>query len=285
MKILLATEKPFAAAAVNGIREIVENEGHELVLLEKYTDKAQLIEAVSDADAMIVRSDKVTADVIDAAKNLKVVVRAGAGYDNIDTKACTEKGIVVENTPGQNANAVAELAIAMIIFMSGNFARISRSSSTVIVRFSTTTLSFRRLFISPSAIAPMACFIDTHLGMVLPRGRIIVSSKSNSSFRCTDSWHMASTSAGSFWYFPLERVSSTNCSTESSGSTGQLSAWMSGELPTPLATRVTDAPPATAASAALHPARPPPIIITSLLTITIAVLDLFRFLLREPRHP
>ena len=120
MKILLATEKPFAAAAVNGIREIVENEGHELVLLEKYTDKAQLIEAVSDADAMIVRSDKVTADVIDAAKNLKVVVRAGAGYDNIDTKACTEKGIVVENTPGQNANAVAELDIGMMIYMSRN---------------------------------------------------------------------------------------------------------------------------------------------------------------------
>lgn len=120
MKILLATEKPFAAAAVDGIREIVEGEGHELVLLEKYTDKAQLIEAVSDADAMIVRSDKVTADVIDAAKNLKIVVRAGAGYDNIDTKACTEKGIVVENTPGQNANAVAELAIGMMIYMSRN---------------------------------------------------------------------------------------------------------------------------------------------------------------------
>ena len=120
MKILLATEKPFAAAAVNGIREIVESEGHELVLLEKYTDKAQLIEAVSDADAMIVRSDKVTADVIEAAQNLKVVVRAGAGYDNIDTKACTEKGIVVENTPGQNANAVAELAIGLMIYMSRN---------------------------------------------------------------------------------------------------------------------------------------------------------------------
>ena len=120
MKILLATEKPFAAAAVNGIREIVESEGHELVLLEKYTDKAQLIEAVSDADAMIVRSDKVTADVIETAQNLKVVVRAGAGYDNIDTKACTEKGIVVENTPGQNANAVAELAIGMMIYMSRN---------------------------------------------------------------------------------------------------------------------------------------------------------------------
>lgn len=120
MKILLATEKPFAAAAVDGIREIVETAGHELVLLEKYTDKAQLIEAVADADAMIVRSDKVTEDVIAAAQNLKIVVRAGAGYDNIDLKACTEKDIVVENTPGQNSNAVAELAIGLMIYMSRN---------------------------------------------------------------------------------------------------------------------------------------------------------------------
>ena len=120
MKILLATEKPFAAAAVDGIREIVETAGHELVLLEKYTDKAQLIEAVADADAMIVRSDKVTEDVISAAQNLKIVVRAGAGYDNIDLKACTEKDIVVENTPGQNSNAVAELAIGLMIYMSRN---------------------------------------------------------------------------------------------------------------------------------------------------------------------
>ena len=120
MKILLATEKPFAAAAVNGIREIVETAGHELVLLEKYTDKAQLIEAVADADAMIVRSDKVTEDVVAAARNLKIVVRAGAGYDNIDLKACTEKDVVVENTPGQNSNAVAELAIGLMIYMSRN---------------------------------------------------------------------------------------------------------------------------------------------------------------------
>ena len=120
MKILLATEKPFAAAAVNGIREIVETAGHELVLLEKYTDKAQLIEAVADADAMIVRSDKVTEDVVAAAQNLKIVVRAGAGYDNIDLKACTEKDVVVENTPGQNSNAVAELAIGLMIYMSRN---------------------------------------------------------------------------------------------------------------------------------------------------------------------
>ena len=120
MKILLATEKPFAAAAVDGIREIVETAGHELVLLEKYTDKAQLIEAVADADAMIVRSDKVTEDVVAAARNLKIVVRAGAGYDNIDLKACTEKDVVVENTPGQNSNAVAELAIGLMIYMSRN---------------------------------------------------------------------------------------------------------------------------------------------------------------------
>ena len=120
MKILVATEKPFAAEAVNGIREIVEAAGHELALLEKYTDKAQLLEAVADADALIVRSDKVTADVVAAAPKLQVVVRAGAGYDNVDLKACTERGIVVENTPGQNSNAVAELAIGMMIYMSRN---------------------------------------------------------------------------------------------------------------------------------------------------------------------
>ena len=120
MKILVATEKPFAAAAVNGIREIVEKAGHELVLLEKYTEKSQLLEAVADADALIVRSDKVTAEVVEAAKNLKIVVRAGAGYDNVDLKACTDRDIVVENTPGQNSNAVAELAIGLMIYMSRN---------------------------------------------------------------------------------------------------------------------------------------------------------------------
>lgn len=120
MKILVATEKPFAAAAVNGIREIVENAGHELVLLEKYTEKSQLLEAVADADALIVRSDKVTAEVVEAAKSLKIVVRAGAGYDNVDLKACTDRDIVVENTPGQNSNAVAELAIGLMIYMSRN---------------------------------------------------------------------------------------------------------------------------------------------------------------------
>lgn len=120
MKVLLATEKPFAAAAVSGIQDILEKGGHELVRLEKYTDRSQLLEAVADVDAMIIRSDKVTAEVVDAAKQLKLVVRAGAGYDNVDLQACTDRGIVVMNTPGQNANAVAELAIGMMIFMSRN---------------------------------------------------------------------------------------------------------------------------------------------------------------------
>ena len=120
MKVLVATEKPFAKKAVDGIREIVEAAGYELALLEKYTDKGQLLEAVADADAMIIRSDKVTSEVIAAAKNLRIVVRAGAGYDNVDLAAATERGIVVMNTPGQNSNAVAELAIAMMIYMSRN---------------------------------------------------------------------------------------------------------------------------------------------------------------------
>lgn len=116
MKVLVATEKPFAAAAVNGIKAEIEAAGHEVVLLEKYTEKAQLVEAVKDADAMIVRSDKVTPDVLDAAGKLKIVVRAGAGYDSIDTAYAKEKGVVVENTPGQNANAVAELVFGMLVF-------------------------------------------------------------------------------------------------------------------------------------------------------------------------
>ena len=120
MKILVATEKPFAKKAVDGIREIVEQAGYELALLEKYTDKGQLLEAVADADGIIIRSDKITAEVIAAAKNLRIVVRAGAGYDNVDLAAATERGIVVMNTPGQNSNAVAELAIAMMIYMSRN---------------------------------------------------------------------------------------------------------------------------------------------------------------------
>ena len=120
MKVLVATEKPFAAAAVNGIRSIVEGAGYELALLEKYTDKSQLLEAVADADALIVRSDKVTKDAIDAAKNLKIVVRAGAGFDNLDLEACSARKIVAMNTPGQNSNAVAELVMGFMVYMSRN---------------------------------------------------------------------------------------------------------------------------------------------------------------------
>ena len=120
MKVLIATEKPFAKSAVDGIKEILEGAGHTVVLLEKYTDKSQLLDAVADVDAMIVRSDKITCDVLEAAPNLKIVVRAGAGYDNVDCCKAKARGVVVMNTPGQNSNAVAELAIAMMIFMSRN---------------------------------------------------------------------------------------------------------------------------------------------------------------------
>lgn len=120
MKILLATQKPFAAAAVAGIRNIVEEAGYELAILEKYESAEELKAAAADADAMIVRSDKVTKEVIEAAKSLKIVVRAGAGFDNLDLESCSAHGVVAMNTPGQNSNAVAELAIAMMIFMSRN---------------------------------------------------------------------------------------------------------------------------------------------------------------------
>lgn len=120
MKVLLATQKPFAAKAVSGIREILEAAGHELVLFEKYAEQSELVAAVADAEALIIRSDKVTAEVIAAAPKLKIVVRAGAGYDNVDLAAASEAGVVVMNTPGQNSNAVAELAIAMMIFMCRN---------------------------------------------------------------------------------------------------------------------------------------------------------------------
>ena len=116
MKVLVATEKPFAAAAVEGIRKEIEAAGNQLVLLEKYTEKAQLLDAVKDADAMIIRSDKVDSEVLQAAKQLKIVVRAGAGYDNIDLAAATAHNVVVENTPGQNANAVAELVFGLLVF-------------------------------------------------------------------------------------------------------------------------------------------------------------------------
>ena len=120
MKVLVATDKPFAKAAVDGIRNIVENSGNELCLLEKYTDVNDFYQAVADVDALIVRSDKVTKEVIAAAKNLKIVVRAGAGYDNLDLAACTERSIVAMNTPGQNSNAVAELALGMMVYMARN---------------------------------------------------------------------------------------------------------------------------------------------------------------------
>ena len=116
MKVLVATEKPFAAAAVAGIKAEVEAAGNELALLEKYTEKAQLLDAVQDADALIIRSYKVDAEVLDAAKQLKIVVRAGAGYDNIDLATATAHNVVAENTPGQNANAVAELVFGLLVF-------------------------------------------------------------------------------------------------------------------------------------------------------------------------
>lgn len=120
MKVLVATQKPFAPAAVKGIEEILVKAGHAVTVLEKYADEGELIAAVSDVDAMIVRSDKVTPKVLAAAGNLKIVVRAGAGFDNIDLAESKARGVIVENTPGQNSNAVAELAIAMMIYMSRN---------------------------------------------------------------------------------------------------------------------------------------------------------------------
>lgn len=120
-KVLIATEKPFSKVAVDGIRAVTDKAGYELALLEKYTEKAQLLDAVKDADALIVRSDKVDAEVIAAAKQLKIVVRAGAGFDNLDLQACTARNIVAMNTPGQNANSVAELVFGMLVYGVRNF--------------------------------------------------------------------------------------------------------------------------------------------------------------------
>ncbi len=123
MKILVATEKPFAPVAVGLIREVTDAAGHELVLLENYKSVQELLSAVADADAMIVRSDLVTAEVLEAAEKLRIVVRAGAGYDNLDLAACTARNVVAMNTPGQNSNAVAELAFEMMLFQArGGFA-------------------------------------------------------------------------------------------------------------------------------------------------------------------
>ena len=120
MKVLIATEKPFAAVAVDGMRKVIEEAGAELVLLEKYTDKQALLGAVADVDGLIIRSDKVDGEVLDAGKNLKVVVRAGAGYDNVDLAAATAHDVCVQNTPGQNSNAVAELVFGLAVMMCRN---------------------------------------------------------------------------------------------------------------------------------------------------------------------
>ncbi len=120
MKILIATEKPFSKEAVNEIREICENQGHELVILEKYKEKKELIEAVKDVNGIIIRSDIIDKEVLDAAEELKIVVRAGSGYDNVDLNAATANNICVMNTPGQNSNAVAELVFGMLIYLQRN---------------------------------------------------------------------------------------------------------------------------------------------------------------------
>ena len=120
MKVLVATDKPFAKVAVDGIREVIEGAGYELALLEKYGDKANLLAAVADADAIIIRSDIIDAEVLDAAKQLKIVVRAGAGYDNVDLDTATAHNVCVMNTPGQNSNAVAELALGMMVYAMRN---------------------------------------------------------------------------------------------------------------------------------------------------------------------
>jgi D-3-phosphoglycerate dehydrogenase len=120
-KVLIATDKPFAPIAVQGIREVVETAGFSLVLLEGYTSQADFIKAVADVDAVILRSDKADKEVIEAGKILKIIVRAGAGYDNVDLQAATAKKVVVMNTPGQNSNAVAELAFGMMVYYVRNF--------------------------------------------------------------------------------------------------------------------------------------------------------------------
>ncbi|GHT73402.1 D-3-phosphoglycerate dehydrogenase [Bacteroidia bacterium] len=121
MKILIATDKPFAPDAVKAIRQVFDNAGMETVLLEKYTEKSQLLDAVKDVQAIIIRSDIIDAEVLDAAKALKIVVRAGAGYDNVDLDAATAHKVVVMNTPGQNSNAVAELALGLMVYAVRNF--------------------------------------------------------------------------------------------------------------------------------------------------------------------
>ena len=119
-KVLVATVKPFAPAAVEQIKAVVDEAGYEFELLEKYAEQSDLVNAVKTADAVIIRSDKVTEEVIAGTDTMKIVVRAGAGYDNVDLAAATAKGVVVMNTPGQNSNAVAELAIGMMVYLARN---------------------------------------------------------------------------------------------------------------------------------------------------------------------
>lgn len=119
-KVLVATDKPFASAAIKLIKEVTDSAGYELVLLEKYSEKQQLLSAVADVEAIIIRSDNIDEEVINAGKNLKIVVRAGAGYDNVDLAAASAKGVCVMNTPGQNSNAVAELALGMMVYIARN---------------------------------------------------------------------------------------------------------------------------------------------------------------------
>ncbi|HQJ90503.1 MAG TPA: 3-phosphoglycerate dehydrogenase, partial [Paludibacteraceae bacterium] len=121
MKVLVATEKPFAKEAIDGIKKVIEGAGYDLALLEKYTEKKQLLDAAADADAIIIRSDVIDAEVFDAAKKLKIVVRAGAGYDNVDLASATAHKVCVMNTPGQNANAVAELVFGLLVYAVRNF--------------------------------------------------------------------------------------------------------------------------------------------------------------------
>jgi D-3-phosphoglycerate dehydrogenase len=118
--ILIATQKPFAKIAVNQMKAIAEGKGYKVVLFEKYAEQSDFEKAVTDCDSIIIRSDLATKEVFDAAKNLKIIVRAGAGYDNIDVAAATAHNVVAMNTPGQNSNAVAELVFGMMVSAARN---------------------------------------------------------------------------------------------------------------------------------------------------------------------
>ena len=149
MKVLIATEKPFAPVAVKGIKDILDEASVDLELLEKYTEKKQLLEAVATANALIVRSDIIDEEVMQAAPELKIIVRAGAGYDNIDLEAATRHGIIVENTPGQNANAVAELVIGMLIYTIRN--RFNGTSGTELMGKKLGLLAFGAVAQNPAS--------------------------------------------------------------------------------------------------------------------------------------